>query len=183
VRRSRRQIVNRILEAAAVLLVGVDLVVLFVVYRPLGEKLSAETHHHAALRQTIRSQQVRVDLLTKYSEAFPEVGKGLEDFAKHRTPARREAYSTADHLIHKVADASGVKLSTVGFRLEREQKEPLQRLALEINAEGPYAGLVKFSHALETADQFMLVRDFTITPGDDSGGLALRLGVDLYLTP
>ena len=182
-RSSRRQIVNRIAEFAGVMLVALDLVVFFTVYRPLGEKISAETHRHAGLRQRIRNQQVRVDLLNKYAAAFPEVGKDLEDFTKHRTPERREAYSTADHLIHKMADAAGVKLTVVGFKLEKEQKDPLEKLALEINAQGSYEGLVKFSHALETANEFMLVRNFTLSPGGDTGAMALRLGAELYLTP
>jgi len=183
VRKSRRQIVNRIMEAAGLTLVAADLVFFFAVYRPLGEKLAAETRRHEVLRQTIRSQQARVEVLSKYAAAFPEVGKSLEDFTKHRAPTRREAYSTAERLIHKVADSSGVRLTTVGFRLERQQKDPLEKLGLEINAQGPYEGLVKFSHSLETANEFILVRDFTIAPGGDNGALALRLVAELYLTP
>jgi Tfp pilus assembly protein PilO len=64
-----------------------------------------------------------------------------------------------------------------------EHHDPLERLAVEINAQGPYAGLLKFSHALETANEFILVRDFDLTPGGENGSLGLRLSADLYLTP
>jgi Tfp pilus assembly protein PilO len=163
-------------------LVVLDLLVFFAVYRPLGDKLDAEARRHAELRQTIRNQQVRVDLLKKFETALPQAGKGLEDFMTSRTPSRREAYSTAGHLINKVADAAGVKLTTVAYRLDLEHHDPLERLAVEINAQGPYTGLLKFSHALETANDFMLVREFNFIPGD-SGVISLRLGADLYVTP
>jgi Tfp pilus assembly protein PilO len=181
-RKSRRQIANRIVELAALGLVAMNLAVFFGVYRPLGEKLAGETRRHAELRQMIRNEQSRVELLDKFKNALPLTGKELEDFTSNRIPPRREAYSTADHLVHKVADASGVKVSTLGFRLEREQKDPLEQLALSINVQGPYEGLLKFSHALETANDFILLRGFTITPGD-AGALGLRLDADLYLTP
>lgn len=182
-RKSRRQIANRIIEAAGIGLVALDLLAFFAVYQPLGDKLVVEERHHADLRQTIRNQEARVDLLKKFEAALPQAGKGLEDFTTNRTPSRREAYSTAAHLIHKVADAAGVKVSTLGYRLDTEHHEPLERLELDINAQGSYSGLLKFSHGLETANDFILVREFTFTPGDEKGALGLRLGADLYLTP
>ena len=110
-------------------------------------------------------------------------GKGLGDFTAHRTPGRREAYSSAAHLINKVADASGVQLITTAYRVERNSHDPLEKLGVEINLQGPYAGLLKFSHALETASDFILIREFTMTPGGQNGALGLRLGAELYLTP
>jgi Tfp pilus assembly protein PilO len=165
-------------------LVALDLVVFFAVYRPLGDKVAAETRRHAELRQAIRNQQVRVDLLKKFEAAIPRAGKGLEDFTAHRTPSRREAFSTAAHLIKKAADAAGVQLTSEAYRLDKEHHDPLERLALDISAQGSYFGLLKFSHALETADDFLLVRDFTFTPGEgENGAVGLRLEADLYLTP
>ena len=150
---------------------------------PWGTRLDAEISRHEELRQSVRNQQRRVELLQKYQEAFPKVGKGLDDFTANRTPSRREAYSTAAHLIHKVADASGVQLETLVYRLDTQGKDPLERLGVEINAQGSYAGLQKFAHALETANDFLLVREFTIASGGPNGTLGLRLGADVYLTP
>jgi Tfp pilus assembly protein PilO len=162
--------------------VALDLLVFFAIYRPLGDKVDGEARIHTKLRQTVRNLQVRVDLLKRFEAGLPQAGKALEDFTSNRTPARREAYSSAAHLIHRVADASGVKVSTMAYRLDIEHNDPLERLALEINLQGPYAGLMKFSHALETANDFILVREFDFTPGEN-GALSLRLGADLYLTP
>jgi Tfp pilus assembly protein PilO len=170
------------MEGIGLGVVALDVLVFFAIYRPLGSQLDSEARSHEALRQTVRNQQVRGDLLKKYEAELPAAGKGLEDFTTHRTPSRREAYSTAAHLVHKVADASGVKVASMGYRLDTGHNDPLERLGLEINLEGPYASLLKFSHALETTNDFILIREFIITPGEN-GALGLRLGADLYVTP
>jgi len=162
--------------------VALDIVVFFAAYRPLGMRLEAEERHHAELRQTVRNQKVRVDRLKKYEAALPQAGKGVGDFMTNRIPPRREAFSTAAHLIHKAADAAGVRLSGSAYRLNVEHKDPLEQLEITINAQGSYPGLLKFSHALETANDFLLVREFNFAPGE-KGDLGLRLSVDLYLTP
>jgi Tfp pilus assembly protein PilO len=183
VRKSKRQVVNRIFEVAAVILVALDVVAFFAFYRRLAVGGNEDARRAEGLRQTLRMEQVRVDWLKKYEAALPETGKGLDDFAASRVPSRREGYSTSAHVIYKAADAAGVKVSTLAFREEKGQHDPLERLSVEINAQGPYGGLLKFSHALETADVFMLVRDFTIAPGGENGAIGLRLDADVYLTP
>jgi Tfp pilus assembly protein PilO len=181
-RKTRRQIINRIAEGIALGAVVLSLVTFFAIYRPLGNEVAAAERHHSGLRQRIRDQQVRVELLKKYQEDLPHAGEGVQEFLANRIPPRREAYSITDHLIHKGADAASVKVTGMIFRLETEHKAPLQRLGFEINVQGPYPGLLKFSHALETASNIVLVRDFTLSPVDN-GMLNLRLIADLYLTP
>jgi Tfp pilus assembly protein PilO len=183
VRKSRRQIINRIVETTGIVLVALDLLVFFAVYRPLGNKLEAVGRGQEELRQAVRNQQFRVDLLKSYEAALPHAKEGLQEFTTNRAPSRREAYSTAAHLIHKAADAAGVRLSTTAFHLELQHKDPLERLGVEINVQGPYASLMKFSHALETANDFILIREFTYTPGGENGAVDLRLVAELYLTP
>jgi Tfp pilus assembly protein PilO len=164
-------------------LVALDLVVFFAVFEPLGTKLEAEARSHEELRRTIRTQELRVELLKNYQAALPGTGKGLDDFSANRAPSRREAYSTAAHLVHKLADAAGVKVTSMEYRLDTAHVDTLERLSLEINLLGPYQSLLKFSHGLETATDFITVREFDFSPGEDEGTLRLKLGADLYLTP
>jgi Tfp pilus assembly protein PilO len=180
-RKSRRQIVIRVVEAIGFGLVALNILLYFGVYRPLGNQIAAEEKHHRQLRHEVRDLQSRVDLLDKFQAGLPETGKQLEDFTKNRTPERRQGFSTAAHLIQKVADDSKVKTSSVGYHLDTTHDDPLERLGIDISVQGPYTGLLKFSHALETANDFMLIREFTITPLD-SGSLDLHLNADLYLT-
>jgi hypothetical protein len=41
---------------------------------------------------------------------------------------------------------------------------------------------LKFAHGLETANDLIVIRSFTLAEGDN-GALELRLATDLYLTP
>jgi Tfp pilus assembly protein PilO len=184
VKKSRRQIINRIFELLAIVLLALSAGAYFGIYRPLGSKVDAAEREQVSLLQTVRNQRVRLELLKKYQAALPGSGKGLQDFTSKRTPSRREAYSTAAHLVHKFADAAGVKVTTMGYRLETSQHdEPLEKLDLAINVQGAYPNLMKFSHALETADDFILVKGFNFAIGGDTVPLALHLDADLFLTP
>jgi len=182
VRRSRRQIAVRIVEAFGVALVVLDIAVYWAVYRPLGALMAKEQQRYTQLRQGLREQQVRVDRLEKFKAAMPEAGKRLEDFTDRHTPSRRRGYSSAAHLIRQAQDAAGVRVSTVGFRPDTKHKDPFEPLGLEIQSQGSYAGLLKFAHALETADDFILIRQFTLA-ADDKGAVGLRLVADFYSTP
>lgn len=181
-RRSRRQIVNRIFETIGLGLVILDLLLYFGVNRPLRHLKVSEDQEYSQGRQTVEDEQVRLEQMQKFQAALPEAGKLLEQFITDRAPSRRHGYSAADHLIQKVADSSGVKTATVGFRLDTTHHDPLQRLSIAINANGSYQGLVKFTHSLETAKDFILIRDFALVP-TETGTINLRLGADLYLTP
>jgi Tfp pilus assembly protein PilO len=184
VKKSRRQIVNRILEAVAIALVVINIGVYFGLYAPLESKLESAEREHERLRQTVRDQEARLEILKKYQSGFPQLDKGLSDFMTNRTPSRREAYSTAAHLVHKIADAAGVKVEMMGYRLNPpEHNEPLEQLDLDINLDGQYANLVKFGHALETANNFIVVREFNFTPNGDNQPVSLRLGAEFFVTP
>jgi Tfp pilus assembly protein PilO len=182
VRKSRRQIVMRIVEAAGLGLVVLDVVLYFAVYRPLGNMVASEEQRYTHERQGARQEQVRVERLKKYQAALPEADKRLEDFTTNHTPPHRRRFSVAARLIREVADASGVQPASVAYRLDTKHNDPLERLGLEINVTGSYTGLLKFAHALETARDLILVREFSFTPADN-GVLNLRLVADLYSTP
>ena len=181
-RKSRRQIVNRVFEAIGLTLVALDLLVFFVVYQPLGSEIATVERRVEDLRKTIRDQQVRLEVLNKFQKSMPQTGKGLEDFMTSRIPPRREAYSIADHLVHKVGDAANVKVLGMAFHLDPDKTDPLLRLGLEVSVQGTYSALLKFAHALETANTIVLEREVFIAPGT-GGILSMRLGADIYLTP
>jgi len=75
-----------------------------------------------------------------------------------------------------------VQLSGVSYRLDEVKGEPLQRLGIEINVQGPFPSLLGFAHAVETSSDFLVLRGFTLEAGDE-GTLELRMRVDLYVTP
>lgn len=181
-RRSRRQIVNRIAEVTGLLVVALDILLFFLIYQPLGAKIASVDRQVEGLRRTIRNQQARVEVLQKFQNAMPETRKGLADFMANRIPPRREGYSMTDHLIHKVGDAANVKITGLAFRLSSDRTDPLLQLEVEVNVQGTYSALMKFAHALETANSILLEREAVIAQGT-AGILSMRLAGDVYLTP
>ena len=180
-RKSRRQIVIRIIEVVGLGLVALDVAFYLAAYRPLGSMIAAEQQQYSVARERVRDQQARVARLEKFQAALPQAGEWLGDFRDHRTSPRRRGYSTAAHLVRKLADAAGVQPPSVIYR-PPAHNNPLERLGLEINTGGSYPGLLKFAHALETANDFILIREFNWAAGEN-GMLSLRLVADLYLTP
>jgi len=180
-RKTRRQLWMRFAEAAGLATVALDLIVFLAVYRPLGMRLLAEYGVYRDLRQQVRSLEARVEALDKFRMELPEAAKHLDQFTLERTPSRRQGFSTAARLIQEAAEASAARTASVGYRLDKGHGEPFERLALEVSAQGGYAGMQKFVHALETSDELILVREFVIAPLDE-GTVDARIKADLYLT-
>jgi Tfp pilus assembly protein PilO len=85
-------------------------------------------------------------------------------------------------LVRRLSEQSNLELSGVSYRLDAGREEPLERLGVELTVEGNFPDLMKFTHALETASDMIVLRDFTFGPGE-SGRVEMRLTADLYLSP
>ncbi len=181
-RRTQRQIVKRIVEITGLGLVVLDVVLYFAAYRPLGYRIASEQQQYSETRQSVRDQEVRIERLEKFQAALPQAGEQLKDFTAAGIPPRKRGFSQAAHLLRQVSDASGVQVTNVVYRLDSKHQDPLERLGLDITVDGPYSKIVKFSHGLETAKEFILIREFSLAAGEN-GTLGLRLVADLYLIP
>jgi Tfp pilus assembly protein PilO len=182
VRRSRRQTLIRIVESAGLALLLGDLLLYYAALRPVQNWVAGEQQRYFQLRRQLHTEQLHVEHLEKSREELPDVGKKLDAFERKHVPPRRKGFSRASWLVRTVSERSGIQLRRTTFHQDTERGNPLQRLGIEIDVEGPFPGLLKFSHALETASEFMLIREFKFQPGD-GGDLALRLVADLYLQP
>ncbi len=180
--KSRRQSLMRAFEVAGLVLMAVNAALYFAAYRPLADRIAAGQQRYTEMRSRARIQQARVERLETFEAALPQAGMVLEDFTAHRTSPRRRSFSAVARLLREAANAAGVQLPSVTFRLDSGHHDPLGRLGLEINIGGSYQGLVKFAHNLETANDFLLTREFKLT-GSDNGTLSLRLVADFYVTP
>ena len=181
-RRTRRQSVSRAFEIIGVSLVLLDVLLYFVVFRPVEALVSSEQQQFTTLRRRIFEGETRIERMKQFQEALPEAGKRLSEFERDHTPPRRQGYSRAHKLVQAAAEQSATHLVSVGYKLDNSASGPVQRLGLVITVEGSFPALLKFAHALETASDFIVTRSFNIAAGDDDE-LALRLGADLYLTP
>jgi Tfp pilus assembly protein PilO len=178
----RRAKLIRILEGVTVGLVLLDLVAYFALIRPLRTLRAGEEARYTAARARVRDLKARVARLQTFQGTLPEAETQLGEFLKNYIPPRRQGFSRASRLVRKLTEESGVHLSGISYKLERSEKIPFNRLGFEVEVEGPFANVLKFSHALETAETFVVVRNFTLEPTGDRA-LALRLAADLYLTP
>jgi len=181
-RRDRRKKIIRIFEAAAIGAVLLDVAVYFLAVLPLKKEIAhgESSYHQSFLRLQLR--QKNVARLEKFQKALPAADDHLKAFIHDHVPSRRMVFSDAAHLVRVLTQQSGVQLDSVSYKLSSEKGEPLDRLGLDITVEGPFASLLKFAHSLETAQDLILVRNFTFAAGQ-SGSVTLRVGGVLYLTP
>jgi Tfp pilus assembly protein PilO len=180
--KSRRKTLVRIVEGVAVGLVLLDVVLYFALVRPLRSMRTAEEVRYSATREHVQELKVRAARLEKFQTAVPETEDQLRAFIRSHIPPRRQGFSRAARLVRRLTEQAGVELSGVAYKLDSAADDPLERLGIEVEVEGPFPSLLNFSHALETASDFIVVREFAFEPAEGRG-VALRLGADLYLTP
>jgi hypothetical protein len=180
--RLRRKTLHRILEAAALGMAALDLLFYVAVARPLADGVRDQQTRFAEARLQVRLIQARISEAQDELNQLPSTDAAMKKFLEAHVPPRQRGYSRAAGLVHKLTDDSNVQLKRVAYRLTVDPKEPLERLGIQVSVEGPFEGLLKFTHSMETTDNLLLVRGVILQPGD-SGGLGLRLLAELYVTP
>jgi len=180
--KSRRKLLTRIVEAAAVGLVVLDLALYFALVRPLNNLRRTQEIQYAAGRERVREGKARVARLEKFRAGMPEAEAQLDAFLKEHVPKRRQGFSRAARLVRELSEDSKVRLTGISYQLTAPGDDPLARLGLEIEVEGTFSNLLDFTHALETSGDFLAVRDFSFEPGE-SRAIAMHVGAELYLRP
>ncbi|HEV2425065.1 MAG TPA: hypothetical protein VGZ29_09590 [Terriglobia bacterium] len=180
--RLRRKTLHRVLEIGALGMVALDLLFYLVVAHPLADGVKDQQQRFAEARLQVRFIQSRIGQAQDELNALPSTEEAMKQFLKVHVPPRQRSYSRAAGLVHKLTDDSNVQLKHVAYRLTVDPKEPLERLGIQANVQGPFEGLLKFAHELETTDDLLLVRGVILQPGDN-GGLGLRMLAELYVTP
>lgn len=180
--KKRRQLIERIAAAAGIALVALDIALYLAAYRPLASDIVTAQQRYTQARQGARIQQARVNQLEKVKVELPKAGAQFQDFEAHRTSPRRRAFSTAAQLLRTSAQTATINPPSVSYKIDSKHHDPLKRLRLEITTQGTYKGLVQFAHTLETANDFLLIRGFSLAIGN-KGVLTLKLFADLYVTP
>jgi Tfp pilus assembly protein PilO len=181
-KRERRKKIVRIFEAAALLVVALDLAVYFLAIRPLRAKVAEaeESYHQASLR--LQLQKGQVARLEKFQQALPVANDKLKDYLKDHVPSRGSVFSDAMHLVEELTRKSGVQLDNLSYKLSSEKGDPFEQLGLDVTVEGPFSNLLRFAHSLETSEDLILVKNFSFS-GGEGNTVNLRVGGVLYLTP
>jgi Tfp pilus assembly protein PilO len=180
--KNHRKVLVRIIVRAALVLVALDVMVFLAVWRPVAHLETTAWDRLSDVRRRAQEAQTRVSHLERFRAKLPTAREQLAAFEHDHVPPRRQGFSRVARLVRRLSEQSGLELSGVAYRLEAGGKEPLERLGVELNLEGDFPDLLKFTHALETASDMIVLRDFTFGPGE-SGRIGMRLTADLYLTP
>lgn len=181
-RRQRRKFLIQVAKRVALALALADVALYFGMVRPLDRLAVGEWQRLNLVRSRVQEMQARVARLEKIQDALPGAKDELKGFLRSHVPSRRQGFSRAFRLVQRLTDQSGVQLADIPrYRLDSAENEPFQRLGIEIIVEGPFASLLKFEHALETASDLILVRGFSLESGENRL-LRLHLTADLYLS-
>lgn len=181
-RRERRKKVFRFFETAALVAVAIDLAVYFAVVRPQRERAlgAEETYHETS--QRLQLEKTNVARLEKFQADLPAANVKLKGYLNDHVPSRQRVFSDALRLVTALTQKTGVQLDNISYKLSSEKGQPLDQLGLDVSVEGPFSNLLNFAHSLETADDLILVRNFSFAAGQ-GGTVNLRVGGVLYLTP
>jgi Tfp pilus assembly protein PilO len=166
------------------LLVALDGIAYLVIYRSVSNLVAREEQQFAATRLQLRSHQAALLRIQRRVDALPVEEQQLRGFVEKHIPRRREGYSRAAVLIENLTQRTGVQFSGIGFGRVQDQETdgPFRVLTISVNVQGPFASLLNFSHGLDTATDFLVVRGFKFE-SRAQGVLGLRLMADLYLMP
>ena len=178
----KRKTLYRAIEIVALSLATLDLMAYLVVSRPLAGSVSAEQERFSASRQQVKLSEARIGLYQRELAEMPATEKEMKAFLEEHVPQRRRGYSRVSGLVHKLTQDSNVQLEQLAYRLEIDPKDPLQRLEFQVKVTGAFEALLRFTHALETSSDLVLVRGLIFQPGE-AQGLGLRLLADAYVTP
>ncbi|MGE5325966.1 MAG: GspMb/PilO family protein [Deltaproteobacteria bacterium] len=178
---SKRKRLIRAAEKIALAIFILDVFAYGILVLGLGTRIQTASRLREDLLRKRQQLGREVTQLRQFQASLPEARKTLEQFEKDRVPTRRQGFSRAARAVREIAHESGVDVIGVSYKLGGEHKEPLERLGIAITAEGLYPSLVHFARSLETADDFIVVRDFSFQQ-TSGGALALRMSADLYLS-
>ncbi len=174
-------------------LVLADVLVYVALDRPVAQMVESARQSLSGDPLAWQAEKRALARVEQRAAKLPETRKEVRAFLLKYVPSQREGYSRASTLVERAAQEAGVQLTTVSYKPDTSMTpEPLDRLTMGVRVEGSFAGLMSFSHALETASDLIVVRSFKFQSSSDegsgdpskgSGALALQLTADLYLLP
>lgn len=181
--RTRRKVLIRFIQRAALTLALLDVALYFAAVRPLDNLAKGEWERLSSVRHHVQEMQANVTRLEKARAALPGTNDQLGSFVRNHVPPRRKGFSRADHLVQRLTQQSGLQLSSVEYRLDPAEGDPFERLGVSMNVVGSFNGLLKWAHALETASDFIVIRGFSFASAEGGASLELHVTADLYLSP
>lgn len=170
---------RRLILPLAILAVANLAALLLVVY-PLSRRVAATEARAAtsATRLARATQEFRAARATL--EGRERTDKQLERFyaeilPRDQTAARRITYLKLANL----AREADLLYESRSFSTASERESMLTRMDIAVPLHGEYADMRRFIHTLETAPEFLVIRDIQLTKSNDEKSSALTLQLNL----
>lgn len=171
-----------VFEVAAVVVVVLDVALGFAAMWARRQR-DAAYDSLKEMRLRVAAERARIASLESFQAQLPDAEDQLKQFLDGHIPPRREGFSEASGLVRDLALKAGVQFNGIQYKLDTKQESPyFLRIGMDVGLDGAYGSLVNFCYQLETADDFVVVRNLVFTTGE-GGKLGLKVSADLYITP
>ena len=169
-----------VLQVALALLAVLNAALLVMVLRPPGQSLVDRQKQYQQSRTrydaTLATVKQMRDLQSKLQSAI-ENNRG---FAREHFLDRGTAFSAMVAELEKLATASQLKTSTIGYGLKDETKQPgFVNVSVTITLEGSYPDLVRFINRLEQSQLFWMIGNMNVSGSSAPGSKGLRLNLTM----
>jgi len=168
-----KQTRNRLKVIVGALLV-VDIAALVVLFTPLGGSQAARQQQLAQLNQERKARAAAP--WRGLDKKIPVAQQQIEQFYRDRFPAEDSTIS-AD--LGKVAQDTGVRVSSVKYKTDEAEIEGLEKKEVDADVSGDYLQVARFINALERNKLFFIV-DGVQLGTEQSGGVKLQIKVETY---
>jgi Tfp pilus assembly protein PilO len=170
---------RRLLVPMAIAL-AVNVAAYVFVVRPLADRVANIAQRDAAAEQALTTARREHEVATGTSTGKDRAAQELTRFYKDVLPANLTA---ARSLTHTRVPQMGKQFDVVFYSgtvspLARARDSNLTRYTSKVELSGQYRDVRSFIHALETAPEFVVIDDITLSEDDVEGGL-LQLTLQL----
>jgi Tfp pilus assembly protein PilO len=168
------------LAPLAVVLV-INVIVLIAVVLPLSQRVSANESRAAAADRAQTAANVEFKRAEALRDGKARASTDLETFYKEVLPASVAAARRMTHLqFQQKAREHGLQYQRGSTTEEEIRGSRLDRLTVTMTLSGDYDDIRSLLYDLETAPDFFVIDNVSLTEGGDSDALALELEVSTY---
>jgi hypothetical protein len=171
------------LQAALVILLVLDAVVIFLLFRSPSQPAAARQEELARMEAQHDALQAEVEQLRNLRGKVLSATENEQRFTRDNFLPRGSAASQMTQNLNDLATQNRVRPSDISFQFNQGDNQ-LGWVYVEasLSVQGDYSSLVRFINQLERSQLFWILQGLDVS-GGNSPGLRLNLKVATYLTP
>ena len=172
------------LQTALVILLVLDAVVIFFLFRSPSQSASARREELTTLEARHRTLQSEVEQLRNLRGKVLAATESEQQFTQDNFLPRGSAFSQMTQNLSDLATQNRLRSSDVSFSPPNQSDNQLGWVYVEVSlsVQGEYSDLVRFINQLERSQLFWILKGLDVS-GGSSPGLRLNLKAATYLTP